>query len=99
MIASASRLYFALLLAKLLQSVSTSWFQAPELITTLLLFAERLDTPYHWSDEQLAELQYPKMVQQVQQQRKEWRQLYDELVASSPGLPIATDAGKNLTLS
>mmetsp|Transcript_32380 Transcript_32380/g.44363 ORF Transcript_32380/g.44363 Transcript_32380/m.44363 type:complete len:509 (+) Transcript_32380:174-1700(+) len=35
-------------------------------------------TPLHWNDEDLEQLQYPSLVQKVQQQKKDWKAFYDK---------------------
>jgi hypothetical protein len=37
----------------------------------------QFDTPFHWTDEQLALLQSPALVTKVQQQRQDWRRFYN----------------------
>ncbi len=42
------------------------------------------DTPFHWSDSSLAELQYRPMVEAVTLQKRLWKNQYDSLVSASP---------------
>jgi hypothetical protein len=42
-------------------------------------------TPLHWSDDQVAALQYPALTHKVAKQRNEWRAFYDEWRADGGG--------------
>lgn len=37
------------------------------------------DTPFHWSDKELLELQNPRMVEAIHEQKKQYRKLFDEI--------------------
>lgn len=40
---------------------------------------QSFETPFHWSEKELLELQSPKMTQDVHEQRKKYRKLFDEI--------------------
>lgn len=52
---------------------------------------ETFGTPVLWSRDDLAELQYPYLEQQVQEQREEWREFYSSLKSSSPGCGVTQE--------
>ena len=43
----------------------------------------KYDTPIHWSEETLKELQYTPMLEAVALQKRKWKSTYDELTAAS----------------
>jgi hypothetical protein len=50
----------------------------------------RFSAPVSWTDPELAELQYPSVIFKIKQQRRNWLQVYRDLIASTPGTPITS---------
>ncbi len=57
--------------------------RAPEWRAWLDLLPSTFDTPFHWADVDIAELQSPRLTQLIYRQRKSYRKFYDELCADS----------------
>ena len=47
-----------------------------------------IQTPFHWSEDELECLAYPSLTKSVQNQRKKWRKLYDALPKDKYSRPI-----------
>eukprot|EP00884_Botryococcus_braunii_P002855 jgi/Botrbrau1/12570/Bobra.0169s0104.1 len=45
-------------------------------------------SPLMWEDAELAELQYPYVLQEVKKQQERWDKAFQELIASKPGTPV-----------
>lgn len=44
---------------------------------------EAFSTPFHWSDEEIDDLQYPSLKDKIAVQRKEWRELYQRWMSDN----------------